>query len=144
MDDDAFLNTFRQFFEEARQNENFLSFLDAELLDVDRGHVELYVPSDPYLYNPGGIVHGAVTAGLVDMACGLSIRSDLGPEQSSSFQTVDLNVSYIRPATEDLYAEGKVIRAGDHIGVARAEVKSDAPDGERKVVVSGQATFFYE
>lgn len=144
MDEDEYFEAFRHFFEKIQENKNFLNFLDVELVDVDRGSVELHVPSNPYLFNPAGVVHGAVTAGLVDMACGLSIRAELGPPQRSSFQTVDLNVSYVRPATEDLHADGSVIRAGQHLGVARAEVQSEAPDGSRKTVVSGQATYYYE
>jgi len=121
-DEDAYLEAFQSFFREARKEKNFLNFLDARLTGVQPGRVELYVPSSPYLFNPGGVVHGAVTAGLVDMACGLTIRSELGPPARSSFQTIDLNVSW----------------------VARAEVQSDAPDGTRKTVVSGQATYCYD
>lgn len=143
MDEDTYLESFRSFFDQVREEKNFLSFLDVELKDARRGQVQLFVPSNPYLFNPADVVHGAITAGLVDMACGLSIRTELGPSTKESFQTIDLNVSYVRPATNDLWAYGEVIRAGNHIGMARTEVKSQAPDGDKKVVASGQATYSY-
>lgn len=144
MDEAEYFEAFRDFFADVKEEKNFLNFLDVELIEVKRGHVELHVPTQPYLFNPAGVVHGAVTAGLVDMACGLSIRAELGPPRTSSFQTVDLNVSYVRPATEDLHVEGSVVRAGEHLGVGRAEVRSLAPDETEKTVVSGQATYYYD
>jgi uncharacterized protein (TIGR00369 family) len=55
--------------------------------------------------------------------------------------TVNLNASYLRPATGDLRAEATVVRSGGSIGVSDMTVTTAAEGGEAAEVVVGQGSF---
>jgi len=55
--------------------------------------------------------------------------------------TIDLNLSYLRPATSDLVCTADVVRTGSTVGVAEMTVESTTPDGETKEVAVGRGSF---
>ena len=121
------------------------AWLGLEIETIEHGRVVLGVPYDEKFTNlvPGGEenVHGGVAATLVDSASGFALRSTFDEPEKATLTTTDLNVSYLRPATDDLTVEAEVVRAGGSMGVTDATVSSIAPDGERKAVAVGRTSY---
>ncbi|MFB6170203.1 MAG: PaaI family thioesterase [Haloarculaceae archaeon] len=109
--------------------------------DPDDGRAVLVLPFRAELANDDGLLHGGATATLVDVACGAAIRSTFDRPDDVSMATTDLDVTYLRPATGDVRAVGRVERVGASMAAARTEVTSVAPGGERKTVATGSATY---
>jgi uncharacterized protein (TIGR00369 family) len=86
-----------------------------------------------------GILHGGVTAALLDTAMGMAAGT-LSPE-GHYVVTVQLSVNFIRPAWngETLLANGDVIHAGKQTAVARGELRTE----ENVLVAAGTGTFMY-
>lgn len=129
----------RRLKEEAAEH-GFFGTLGLELESAREGRAVLSVPFEESFTNiPNDSMHGGVTASLVDTASGFALRSTLEP--GTGLTTTDMNVRYVRPATADLRAEARVVRAGRSVGVTECEVTSVAPDGERKTVATGGTTY---
>lgn len=111
-----------------------------EVVDADVGRVVMAMPRREWMINPMGNIAGGVIADLIDQACAPAILSALG-EWPDKFETTELNVSYVRPATEELRAEADVVRIGDSLAVTEVEVTGQSPDGDRKVVATGRVTY---
>jgi uncharacterized protein (TIGR00369 family) len=93
------------------------------------GYVRLSLPYDESLGNPGtGFLQGGVVATLVDHAGSATLRTTLDDPGGTPHATTELNVSYVRPATGDLTAEGSVVRTGGSTGVVRVDVSSAEDD----------------
>ena len=122
----------------------FLSWLNLEVEDLERGRIVMSVPYDEKLVNPGsqvGSIHGGVAASLIDTASGFALRSTFDDPTTGSLATTDLNVTYLRPATNDLRVEAEVLRAGDSMGFTDTLVTSVAPDGETKEIAVGRTSY---
>lgn len=132
-------------FESVLEEHGFFSWLGIELDAVEHGRVVFRVPYDEKFANlvPGGEgnVHGGVAATLIDTASGFALRSTFEDPEAAQLTTTDLNVSYLRPATDDLTVEADVIRAGGSMGVTDATVSSVAPDGEATDVAVGRTSY---
>jgi len=103
------------------------------------GRAVLTVEYESFKQNPSGVLHGGVTATLVDVAAGIAINSIRGAE--GALPTTNLDVNYLRPVTDDARATAEVVRVGDSNGVARVDVESTAPDGTTKTVAVGTVTY---
>jgi len=127
----------------------FLAWLGVQVESLDPGHLVMRVPYDDKLTNPaipgredeGRTVHGGVAAALMDTAGGLAVRSTLSGPLSTGVATIDLNVSYLRPATGDLVATADVVRSGRTIGVAEMTVESQAHGHEQAEVAVGRGSY---
>jgi uncharacterized protein (TIGR00369 family) len=123
----------------------FFSWLGLDIERIEHGRVVLSVPYDEKFTNlvPGGEanVHGGVAATLIDSASGFALRSTFDEPEKATLTTTDLNISYLRPATDDLTVEAEVVRAGGSMGVTDATVSSIAPDGEEKSVAVGRTSY---
>lgn len=122
----------------------FLSFLDLQVEDVDTGEMTMRIPYHEKLANHGagrGNVHGGIAATIIDTAGGLAVRTSLDNPLEAGVATIDLNVSYLRPARGDLVAEADVVRVGSTVGVAEVEVTSESEDGEEEEVAVGRGSF---
>jgi len=118
------------------QHHDHLRDLGIELEAEEPGNVRLSLPFDESLANPGtGVMQGGVVATLIDHAGGAAIRTTLDDPRETPHASTELNVSYVRPATGDLTAEGSVVRAGRSMGVVEVEVTADTDDGEKTVAV---------
>jgi uncharacterized protein (TIGR00369 family) len=92
------------------------------------------LPHAPHLEHALGDIHGGVLATLVDAAawCAAAVHYE------SWITTVDLQVRLLEPArAEDLVATGKVVRIGNRIAVADADVRTVTG----RLVATGGATF---
>ncbi len=120
----------------------FLSWLDVRVEAVSPGRVVLRIPYREELTNRPfsgqRSVHGGVAATVIDSVAGAAIKSEL--PNGAGTATIDLNVSYLRPATSDLVATGEVIRVGKSVGVASVRVESET-NGDRSEVAVGRGSF---
>jgi uncharacterized protein (TIGR00369 family) len=123
------------------EEHGYLSWLNTSVDVVERGRVVLSIPFDDKLTNSdGGTIHGGVAATLIDTAGGIVQRTAFEDPLSGGVATVNLNASYLRPATGDLTAEATIVRSGGSIGVSDMTVTS-ATNGEADEVVVGQGSF---
>ncbi|WP_227259766.1 PaaI family thioesterase [Salarchaeum japonicum] len=138
MDEAAFLQTHID-------QHGFLSFLGLTVEDLEPGRLRLRVPYDEKLTNTGpganGQVHGGVAATIADTAGGLAVRSTLDEPTQTGVATIDLNISYLRPAAGDLVCTANVVRTGSTVGVAEMTIESETPDGKLKEVAVGRGSF---
>lgn len=123
----------------------FLSRLGVELEAVTPGQAVLRVPYDETLTNPErngtASVHGGVASTLVDTASAFALRTTFDDPEAAQLATIDLTVSYLRPATGDLRATADVTRAGRTVGVTDVVVESETPDGTVEPVASGMTNY---
>lgn len=131
-------------FQEFIDRHGYLSWLGLTVEHAERGRVRMRVPHDEKLLNPSegqASVHGGITATLVDTASGFALRTTFDDPAAASLTTTDLDVSYLRPATDDLTVEAETERAGDSVGVTSVTVSSEKPSGEPADVAVGRATY---
>lgn len=126
----------RSFFDDG----SFNDWLGLEVEAFGDGEVVLSVTCEEFKLNPGGVMHGGVTASLIDVAGGMAIGSTFG-EERQRMATTNLDVTYLRPITDTAYATGEVVRIGSANAIASVEVESTAPSGERKQVAIGTVTY---
>ena len=121
----------------------FMSFLNVRLEEFEHGRAVLSIPFDDKLTNPTTppSMHGGVASTLIDTAGGLALRPLLDNPVEGSMATINLNVNYLRPATNDLTATADVVRAGSTVGVSNVTVESETPDGEVMPVATGQGAY---
>jgi len=138
----------RAFIQSYVDDHGFLSFLDLSVERVDDGEIVLRVPYHEKLTNHGpghGDVHGGIAATLIDTAGGLAVRTALDDPVDAGVATIDLNVSYLRPARGDLVAEADVVRVGSTVGVAEVTVEAqpheDDDRDEPTEVAVGRGSF---
>jgi uncharacterized protein (TIGR00369 family) len=138
----------REFIQSHVDDHGFLSWLGVQVDAVDAGHVVMRVPYSDDLTNPrlsgvenGRTVHGGVAATLIDTAGGLCVRSDLSDPLAGGVATIDLNVSYLRPATSGMVATADAIRVGRTVGVAEVTVESTTETGEQGEVAVGRGSY---
>src|SRR5262249_40595174 len=84
--------------------------LGMSMIEVSEGRAVFTIEPAEYHYNPLGVVHGGVTATLLDTALGCAVQSMLPPE--TGYTTIELKVNYLRPLTVKtgtVYGEGKII-----------------------------------
>jgi uncharacterized protein (TIGR00369 family) len=104
----------------------------AELLgmrgvEVERGRVVFEMEVGEHHYSPLNIVHGGVTATLLDTAMGCAVASTL--EAGVTYTTTDLHVRYVRPLTVAnglLRAVGTMVHAGNRLVTAEGKVTDAA------------------
>ncbi|WP_255196279.1 PaaI family thioesterase [Halorarius litoreus] len=116
-------------------------WLDLDIEVAEPGRTVFTMPFDEKLANLGsGTVHGGITATVIDTASGFALRSTFDDPAQAALTTTDLNVRYVRPATNDIRVEAEVVRAGSSMGTTECEVTS-VHDGERKVVATGGTSY---
>jgi len=121
----------------------FLSWLDVRVEAVADGRVVLAVPHHDRLCNTAfgaDTIHGGVTATLVDTIGAFALYATVEDLASLEMATTDLNVSYMRPATGRLEAEGTVLRAGNSMGVVDVTITSET-DGDRVESSHGRVSY---
>lgn len=120
----------------------FMQWLGLEVESAVDGEVTVTLPYREELANPvAGSIHGGLLATLVDTASGMAIQTTFEEFGETGLTTIDMGVSYVRPARSDVRAEAKVVRVGGSIGVTEVDISGVAPDGERKTVAIGKTTY---
>jgi uncharacterized protein (TIGR00369 family) len=99
------------------------SLLNMRLLEVDKGRVVFGAVPTRAHYNGMGIVHGGLAATLLDSALGCAINT-LAP-RGKVFATLELQINFTRPLTEDvgpIRCVGRVIHLGRRTATAEGRV----------------------
>lgn len=108
--------------------------LGIRAVEVEPGRVLFEMEAAEFHYNPLNIVHGGMTATLLDTVMGCAAQSLLEP--GVGYTTTDLQVRFVRAATVTsglLRAEGKVVHAGSRFMTAEGRVE----DAKGKLVAHG-------
>lgn len=99
----------------------YARLLGIQLEKVTPGEATLTLAVRPELSQNHGVVHGGAIASLIDTATAFAILTLLEPEERVT--TVDLTISYLRPALEgQLRASARVLRQGRRLLTVSAEV----------------------
>lgn len=115
----------------------FAKLMGMRLVEMkpDEATIELAMRDD--LRQPSGILHGGVTATLIDTAMAFAVRTRVAPETATA--TIDLTVHYLRPHIEGpIVCTAKVVRAGRRIFSVSADVFSQE---NGKLIATGLSTY---
>ena len=97
------------------------------LTSVEPGGVTFTMPVTDWLLFPQGVVSGATLGILVDAPLGCAVQTALPP--ATPFTTAEISFKFLRtvvPQSGMLTAKGRLIHAGETIGVSLAEVTDEA------------------
>lgn len=125
--------------------------IDIDLLDYDTGDATVCFPMKPDLIgnSAAGILHGGVTAAVIDLTGGLSaliscarLHETDSPEQLykrlTASATIDMRVDYLRPGKGAAFVcNSHIIRAGSRIVVARIDLLND----RHQAIATGTGTY---
>lgn len=100
-----------------------MALIGASLARVQAGEVDVALPYRDDLTQQKGFIHGGILGLIADTACGYAAFS-LMPA-GGSLVTVEYKMNILKPGRGSLVAQGKVIRPGRTLTVARAEVYAD-------------------
>lgn len=99
----------------------FARLIGMRLADLRRGEATLTLEMRDDLRQPSGVLHGGVTATLIDTAMAFAMRTMIPLDQNTA--TIDLTVHYLRPHSEGkIECTARVVRAGKRIFTISAEV----------------------
>jgi uncharacterized protein (TIGR00369 family) len=123
----------------------FNVFLGLKCERLEVGSVTLRMPfrdelvGDPF--RPA--LHGGTLSALADTAGGAAVFSAIAAGALAS--TIDLRIDYLRPGRlEDVWAEAKVMRLGNRVGVTRIVLwQRPGPDEAEERSVIAEATGVY-
>lgn len=125
--------------------------IDIDLLNYDTGDATVCFPMKPDLIgnSTAGILHGGVTAAVIDLTGGLSaliscarLHETDSPEQLykrlTASATIDMRVDYLRPGKGAAFVcNSHIIRAGSRIVVARIDLFND----RHQAIATGTGTY---
>jgi uncharacterized protein (TIGR00369 family) len=97
------------------------------LVAGDPGAVTFALTPCESLYNPIGMVHGGVTATLLDSAMGCAVHSEL--PAGAGYTTLELKANYLRPITADtgpVRCRARVVHRGGTVATAEARAWREA------------------
>lgn len=111
--------------------------LDLEVVELSDTGATLKMQPGQRLHRTGGIVCGQALAAVADTAMVIALYAVTG--RTDPCATVDINTSFLKPATTDpLLARAEIIRRGRSMAFARVLIESTR-DG--KAVASATATY---
>jgi len=101
----------------------FSRLIGMRLVEMRPGEAVIEIEMRDELCQPNGILHGGVTATLIDTAMAFAAITKLDENEKAS--TVDLTVHYLRPHTEGkISCTANVVRAGKRIITLTADVRN--------------------
>jgi uncharacterized protein (TIGR00369 family) len=102
----------------------FAKLIGMKLDDLQPDIAVITIDMRDDLRQPSGVLHGGVTATLIDTAMAFAVRTRLGPAQATA--TIDLTVHYLRPHINGRFTcTARVVRAGKRIFTVSADVVND-------------------
>jgi uncharacterized protein (TIGR00369 family) len=94
-------------------------------VDAERGEIEIGFTAREEFANPLGSVQGGFLAAMLDDTLGPALATTLEPDQFAV--TLDLNVSYLRPAAPGpVTGTGRVVHRGGSIAFLAGELRNAA------------------
>ena len=106
--------------------------------EAEIGHVAFSMRAEEWMSNPVGVVHGGMTATILDTVITLAVQTKLPPEKFCT--TVDLHIQLVRSVPPDsriIVAHGYAVHVGRSIGTARGE----AFDEDGRLIATATGTF---
>ncbi len=114
----------------------FVRLIGMKLSDLKDGEAVVKLKVRDELRQPHGLLHGGVTASLIDTAMAFAVVTKLGKDEKSS--TVDLNVHYLRPVINgEIICKAKIVKNGMRLLIVSAEVF----DESEKLVATALSTY---
>ena len=133
---DAITDERKQRAANALHNLPFAKLMGMRLVDLRPGEAVLSIEMRDDLSQPSGVLHGGVTATLIDTAMAFAVRTHLADHEFTA--TIDLTVHYLRPHTEGtVTCTAKVVRAGKRVFTVSADAENEAG----KLVATGLSTY---
>ncbi|CAN5223045.1 thioesterase family protein [soil metagenome] len=105
----------------------FSKLIGMKLVDLQPDVAVISIEMRDDLRQPSGVLHGGVTATLIDTAMAFAVRTRLALTEATA--TIDLTVHYLRPHVSGTFTcTAKVVRAGKRIFTVSADVVNE--DGQ--------------
>jgi len=104
-------------------------WLNGKLIAVEEGSLTVEFIVREEMTNPGKILHGGITASMLDDVMGMTVFS-LGRE--SFYSTINLSIDYLLPAKvgDIIYVKSRVIRPGKTV----INMECEARNSEHKII----------
>lgn len=134
---------FRSYFEYVKQDcdGTYNAMMAPEFVscDYEKNTLVLSMNTVDWMTNPGGILHGGVTASILDMAMGLLCRYVSGGYMTP---TIDMTVSYLRSGSlhDTMYIEAQVTKRG--FTICNATAKAWMSGEENRIVATASGSYF--
>jgi uncharacterized protein (TIGR00369 family) len=108
--------------------------INASLLVVDAGRVEIELPYQRELTQQNGFIHAGISSTILDSACGYAAFSLMPVE--AQVLTIEFKINLLAPAAgEKFRAIGTVRKPGRSVFVAESELYASS-DGSDKLVAT--------
>jgi uncharacterized protein (TIGR00369 family) len=122
--------------EQVLHNNEFAKMIGMKLVEMKPNEATIEIEMRDDLRQPHGLLHGGVTATLIDTAMAFAVITVLTREEKAS--TVDLSVHYLRPHTEGKFScTAKIVRAGKRFLTVSAEVINE----QGKLIATALSTY---
>ena len=105
-------------------DKGFGTMLGAKLQAIEEGYCRMVLPWREELSRGDALIHGGVTAALIDKAGTTAAWSYLDIPENAQGSTVAMNVNFLEGAVSDLIAEARTVRRGGSISVIDVDVKN--------------------
>lgn len=124
-----------------KQNGTYTTYLAAltqiKTRFLENGDYEVILPIQPLIENPLKIVHGGMTATLLNTAMGSLVNQSISSDLAAV--TTEMNVHYIKPGVgSHLRCVASLLNKGRQLCVTEAKVY----DEKEKLIAMGTGTFF--
>ena len=95
-----------------------------QLVAIESGQAIMEMQTDKRHANAMGPLHGGVLCDIADAAMGMAFASTLDDDES--FTTLEMKINFVKPVwNAKLKAIGKVIKAGNTIGLVECDVTDE-------------------
>ena len=126
----------RRFATDKLNNLPFAKLMGMRLVDIRPNEAVVEIEMRDDLKQPSGVLHGGVTATLIDTAMAFAVRTYLTDTEPTA--TIDLTVHYLRPHVEGrAICTARVVRPGKRIFTVSAEVHNE----EGKLIATRISTY---
>ena len=126
----------RQYAKDALDRLPLARLFGMELVDIELDKAVMAIVMRDDLRQPSGVLHGGVTASLIDTAMAFAVRTRLPINEATA--TIDLTIHYLRPhTTGTCTCTAVVVRAGKRIFT----VSADVVNKEGKLIATGLSTY---
>ena len=117
---------------ESFQRQEVMKTLNASILDIRPGEIEIDFPYQKRLTQQHGFIHAGIVSTILDSACGYAAFS-LMPEDAAVL-TIEFKINLLSPAQGERFrAIGKVKKKGKNITVTEVELFANTENGEKLV-----------
>src|SRR5215813_9177802 len=132
----AITDEHREYAANALHNLPFAKLMGMRLVDLELDQAIIKIEIRDDLRQPSGVLHGGVTASLIDTAMAFAVRTRL--EKEAKTATIDLTVQYLRPHwSGTATCTARVLRAGNRIFAVSADVTNE----EGELIATGLSTY---